>query len=130
MVILPLPCLSCFLQDWCVIEVCGLGTYDWRKFIGPSAEQMTAMYEKSAIAHSKKVKVPTLIALGMGDLRVPPSQGLEYYHILRSRGVPTKLLLYDDCDHPIGAVRSKADHWINVSLTWVQHTFRDGSPCV
>ena len=102
------------IPDWCAIEACGLGQYDWNQFTGPSAEQLTEMYTKSPIAHAKNVKTPTLVALGTNDLRVPPSQGLEYYHMLRSKGVATKLLLYDDCDHPIGAVCSKADHWINI----------------
>lgn len=104
------------IPDWAVIEACGLGTYDWEQYNGASAEQLIEMYEKSPVAHSKNVKTPTLVALGTKDLRVPPSQGLEYYHILRSQGVPTKLLLYDDCDHPIGAVCSKADHWINIKI--------------
>ena len=109
------------IPDWAVIEACGLGQYDWSQFTGPTPEQLTEMYQKSPIAHSKNVKTPTLVALGTKDLRVPPSQGLEYYHILRSRGVTTKLLLYDDCDHPIGAVCSKADHWINIKRWFDKH---------
>ena len=109
------------IPDWAVIEACGLGKYDWKHFTGPSAEQLTVMYNKSPIAHSHKVKTPTLMALGTKDLRVPPSQGLEYYHVLRSKGVETKLLLYDDCDHPIGAVCSKADHWINIKRWFDKH---------
>jgi len=108
------------IPDWCVIETCGLGTYDWSEFTGPSADQLAEMYSKSPIAHVKNVKTPTLIALGAKDLRVPPCQGLEYYHILR-RNVPTKLLLYDDCDHPIGAVGSKADNWINIKRWFDDH---------
>ena len=109
------------IPDWCFIEVCGLGTYDWSKFVGPTKEQIAEMYEKSPIAHSHKVKTPTLVAIGLKDLRVPPSQGIEYYHILRSKGVESKLLMYDDCDHPIGAVCSKADHWINIKHWFDEH---------
>ncbi|CAB9516814.1 Acylamino-acid-releasing enzyme [Seminavis robusta] len=109
------------IPDWCVVEACGIGKYDWNRFTGASAEQLSEMYQKSPIFHSQKVKVPTLIALGMQDLRVPPFQGLEFYHILRSNGVKTKLLQYDDCDHPIGAVCSKADHWINIKRWFDEH---------
>jgi len=109
------------IPDWCVIEGCGLGTYDYGKCTGPTAEQLIEMYRKSPVAHVQNVKVPTLVALGTKDLRVPPSQGLEFYYILRSRGVITKLLLYDDCDHPIGAVCSKADHWLNIKRWFDEH---------
>jgi acylaminoacyl-peptidase len=67
-----------------------------------------------AIAHIDNVQAPTLVAIGSSDNRVPPSQGLEYYHALRSKGVDTKLLIYKDDDHAIDKVRSEADHWINI----------------
>ena len=44
------------------------------------------MYEKSPIAHVKKVKTPVMLNIGKVDLRVPPSQGYEYYHALRALG--------------------------------------------
>ena len=69
---------------------------------------------KIAIAHIAKVQAPTLIAIGKSDKRVPPSQGMEYFYALRSKGVKTKLLLYDDDDHAIDHVQSEADHWINI----------------
>ena len=37
-----------------------------------------------------KVKAATLLLLGGVDLRVPPSQGKEFYKTLRCRGVETK----------------------------------------
>lgn len=112
---IPAMITSTDIPDWCIVEGCGIGKYDWTKFTGPSVEQLTEMYQRSPIAHAQNVKVPTLIAIGTKDLRVPPSQGIEYYHILRSKGVESKLLLYDDSDHAIGAIHSKADHWLNVS---------------
>lgn len=107
------------IPDWCYIEACG--KYDWSRFRGPTAEELTVMWNKSPIAHVQNVKTPTLIALGTKDLRVPQSQGLEFYHTIRSNGVKSKLLLYDDCDHPIAAVGSKADHWINIKRWFDEH---------
>ena len=49
-------------------------------------EQMRVMYERSPIAHVKKVKTPVMLNIGKVDLRVPPSQGYEYYHALRAQG--------------------------------------------
>ena len=72
------------------------------------------MYEKSPIVHVTKVKTPTLVALGMKDLRVPPSQGLEWYHTLRSAGVDTELLVYPEDNHALNKVATEADHWIHI----------------
>ena len=48
------------------------------------------MYERSPIAHVAKVRAPVLLSIGRADLRVPPSQGFEYYHALRSENVINK----------------------------------------
>jgi len=101
------------IPDWCYVEGLGLGTYDWKKFRGPTKEELSMMWDKSPIAHMDNVKAPTLIAVGQSDKRVPPSQGIEYYHALRSKGIDAKLLLYEDDDHAIDRVQSEADHWIN-----------------
>ena len=61
------------------------------------------------------------MALGMSDKRVPPSQGIEYFHAMRSKGVPTKLLMYEDDDHAIDKVVSEADHWINIKRWFDEH---------
>mmetsp|Transcript_12961 Transcript_12961/g.23516 ORF Transcript_12961/g.23516 Transcript_12961/m.23516 type:complete len:85 (+) Transcript_12961:526-780(+) len=79
------------------------------------------MWDRSPIAHLKNAIAPTLIGLGMKDRRVPPSQGIEYYHALRAKDVPTKLLVYDDCDHAIDGVASEADFWINTKRWFDQH---------
>ena len=71
------------------------------------------MREKSPVCRVSNVKAPTLVALGVSDLRVPPSQGREWYHTLRSMGVPSKLLTYEKDDHAILGVQSEADHWVN-----------------
>jgi acylaminoacyl-peptidase len=74
-----------------------------------------------AIAHVDKVQCPTLIALGKVDKRVPPSQGIEYYHALRSKGIHTKLHVYDNDDHAIDSVQSEADLWINMKQWFDDH---------
>ncbi|GKY94258.1 hypothetical protein MPSEU_000391600 [Mayamaea pseudoterrestris] len=108
------------IPDWCYYET--LGTpYHWNEYRPPTKEELVAMYDCSPVKHVGAVKTPTLIALGLSDLRVPPSQGMEWYHSLRSKGVPTKLLTYDDDDHAIGGVVSEADHWINIKQWFDQY---------
>jgi acylaminoacyl-peptidase len=100
------------IPDWCHAEA--LGRYDFGTYRGPKPEEIQQMYEKSPIRHVSKVKTPTLMALGMKDLRVPPSQGLEFYHTLRSAGVDTKLLVYPLDNHALNKVTTEADHWIHI----------------
>jgi acylaminoacyl-peptidase len=100
------------IPDWCHAEA--LGAYDFENFCSPTIEQIQALYQKSPIVHVDKVKTPTLMALGMKDLRVPPSQGLEWYHTLRSAGIDTKLLVYPDDNHSLTKVATEPDHWINI----------------
>lgn len=107
------------IPDWCYVEVFGTGTYDWTKFRPTKKDELLQMHDASPCSNIDKVCAPTLIALGMSDRRVPPSQGLEYFYSLRSRGVSTKLLTYDKCDHAIDLPTCEADHWINI-LQWFQ----------
>ena len=79
------------------------------------------MWEKSPVRYVENVKTPTLVALGLSDLRVPPSQGKEWYHTLRAKGIPTKLLVYEDDDHAIAGVASEADHWVNIKRWFDEH---------
>ena len=59
-----------------------------------------------------------LLALGAKDKRVPCSQGLEWHHALKSRNVPTRLLMYPEDSHSIDKPTSEADHLINIAL-WI-----------
>lgn len=53
-------------------------------------EDYAKMYDVSPIRHARYVKAPTLLLLGKKDLRVPMSQGLQYYHKLRAYNIKTK----------------------------------------
>jgi len=99
------------IADWCHVEA--TGSYDWKEYRPVTKEELDLMYSCSPIKWVKEVKTPTLIGLGMVDLRVPPSQGLEWYHSLRSMGVPTELLVYPDDCHAIDLVAPEADYWVN-----------------
>lgn len=44
----------------------------------------------SPLVHAHKVKIPTLLLIGSKDLRVPPSQGVEFYHRLKANGVDVR----------------------------------------
>ncbi len=47
----------------------------------------------SAMFNVKGVTTPTLIQHGEADIRVPISQGSEFYNALKSQGVPTRMIV-------------------------------------
>ncbi|KAJ8676561.1 hypothetical protein QAD02_012348 [Eretmocerus hayati] len=80
-----------------------------------------SMLSCSPILNSDKVKVPTLIALGSKDLRVPQSEGKLWYYKLCQNRVIAKLLVYDD-NHSLNGDRTEIDFLINSVLWFKKHT--------
>ena len=57
-------------------------------------------YEKhSAIYRIDKVQTPTQVIHGANDLRVPFTQGQEFYVALKRKGVPTEMVVYPRTPH-------------------------------
>ncbi|HZS17685.1 MAG TPA: S9 family peptidase [Candidatus Udaeobacter sp.] len=64
-------------------------------FFGVSVYDDPAVYEKSSpIRFIKNVKTPTLIIVGEHDAECPASQSYEFWHALKTLGVPTQLIVY------------------------------------
>eukprot|EP00816_Leptocylindrus_hargravesii_P008451 CAMPEP_0196815540 /NCGR_PEP_ID=MMETSP1362-20130617/50418_1 /TAXON_ID=163516 /ORGANISM="Leptocylindrus danicus, Strain CCMP1856" /LENGTH=816 /DNA_ID=CAMNT_0042192531 /DNA_START=72 /DNA_END=2522 /DNA_ORIENTATION=- len=109
------------IPDWCYVETFGSGKYDWTDFRPTKRDEIASMYDASPVAHLNNVSAPTLVAIGLADKRVPASQGIEYFHALRSKGLKTKLLVYEKCDHAIDLPTCEADHWINIKKWFDEH---------
>ncbi|KAK5582321.1 hypothetical protein RB653_003904 [Dictyostelium firmibasis] len=108
------------IPDWCFFEA-GVNIPDpsSQYHTLPSIEEIEKMRKCSPSFHIEKVKIPSLLALGDSDLRVPPSQGLLYYRMLRERDVPTKCLMYPKTGHGLDSIDARLDQWINISL-WLK----------
>lgn len=71
-----------------------MGGYYWE------SEEMEEIYERhSAMYRLKEISTPTQIIHGLQDVRVPTSQGQEFYWALDEIGVPTELILYPRTPH-------------------------------
>ncbi|MDP9004011.1 MAG: S9 family peptidase [Verrucomicrobiota bacterium] len=69
-------------------------------FFGASVYDDPGVYEKSAPIHFiKKVKTPTLVIVGEHDAECPSAQSYEFWHALRTLGVPTQLIVYPGEGH-------------------------------
>ena len=109
------------IPDWCHAECFGKTLDYGAMYRGPTQEEVNTMHKMSPISRISNVQTPTLISLGLKDLRVPPSQGKEWYFTLRSRGVPTELLIYPDDNHSLSGPATEADHWIRIMEWFDQH---------
>ncbi|HEY3580089.1 MAG TPA: S9 family peptidase [Pyrinomonadaceae bacterium] len=74
------------------------GTADIPAFIpdyfgGQFWEAMDLYQKHSPIFNVKGVTTPTMIQQGDADVRVPISQGYEFYNALKVQGVPTRMLV-------------------------------------
>lgn len=75
------------ISRWCYSEV--FGTYHSNIFRGHMADELQVMSSKSPEAHASNVKTPTMIALGVVDLRMATPQGLECYQ--QAASLPRRL---------------------------------------
>jgi dipeptidyl aminopeptidase/acylaminoacyl peptidase len=74
------------------------GTADIPSFIpdyfgGQSWENIEIYQKHSPMFNVKGVTTPTLIQHGEADIRVPISQGYEFYNALKAQNVPTRMIV-------------------------------------
>ena len=127
-----------FMTMWTVTQtnrfgaaVAGAGIANWQSyygqnlidqwmipFFGVSVYDDPAAYEKSSPIRSiKNVKTPTLVIVGERDAECPASQSYEFWHALKTLGVPTKLIVYPDEGHLFIEPKHQADR-LEQTLAW------------
>jgi dipeptidyl aminopeptidase/acylaminoacyl peptidase len=93
--------------------VAGAGLSDWLSyygenkidqwmppFFGANVYDDPAVYAKSSpITFIKNVKTPTLVVVGDSDGECPPPQSYEFWHALKTTGVPTQFVIYPHEGH-------------------------------
>jgi dipeptidyl aminopeptidase/acylaminoacyl peptidase len=119
-----------FMTMWTVTQtnrfgaaVAGAGIANWQSyygqnlidqwmipFFGGSVYDEPDVYEKSSpIRFIKNVKTPTLVIVGERDAECPASQSYEFWHALKTLGIPTKLIIYPGEGHMFTEPRHQAD---------------------
>jgi dipeptidyl aminopeptidase/acylaminoacyl peptidase len=68
-------------------------------FLGEPWDNVAAYQKHSAMFNVKGVSTPTLILHGEKDLRVPLSQGQEFYNALKRQGCPVQMVVYPRTPH-------------------------------
>jgi dipeptidyl aminopeptidase/acylaminoacyl peptidase len=133
-----------FMTMWTVTQttrfraaVAGAGIANWQSyygqnlidqwmipFFGASVYDDPAVYEKSSpIRFIKNVKTPTLIIVGERDAECPASQSYEFWHALKTLGVPTKLIIYPGEGHLFIEPKNQADR-LEQTVAWFDKYLR------
>jgi dipeptidyl aminopeptidase/acylaminoacyl peptidase len=87
-------------------------------FFGSSVYDDPAVYEKSSPIHSiKNVKTPTLVIVGERDAECPAPQSYEFWHALRTLGVPTQLIVYPGEGHLFVKPENQVDR-LDRTVAW------------
>jgi dipeptidyl aminopeptidase/acylaminoacyl peptidase len=108
--------------------VMGAGICNWVSFTGTADIRIfgdllfraethrdaSALWERSALSRVANVRTPTLIVHGEADVRVPVSQGREFYSALRHMGVDTEFVAYPREGHQVGERHHQRDLLIRV----------------
>jgi len=133
-----------FMTMWTVTQtnrfraaVAGAGIANWQSyygqnlidqwmipFFGASVYDEPTVYEKSSpIRFIKNVKTPTLVIVGERDAECPASQSYEFWHALKTLGVPTKLIVYPGEGHMFIEPRHQADR-LEQTVAWFDKYLR------
>lgn len=91
---------------------------EW-EFGGKPWEVPAAMRKHSPLTYAADVKTPTLILHARDDRRVPLPMGRMFYQALKSRGVPTQMVIYPDEGHGIKQPRHQEDV-LRRTLAWFE----------
>jgi len=87
-------------------------------FFGASVYDDPAVYARSSpIAFIKNVKTPTLVLVGERDAECPAPQSREFWHALKTLGVPADLVIYANEGHAILDPEHQRDI-VRRSLAW------------
>ncbi len=127
-----------FMTMWTVTQtnrfraaVSGAGIADWLSyygensidewmipFFGASVYNDPAVYAKSSpITYIKQVKTPTLVVVGERDGECPAPQSFEFWHALKTLGVPTQLVVYAGEGHAFHDPKDRVDV-LRRTLAW------------
>jgi dipeptidyl aminopeptidase/acylaminoacyl peptidase len=89
---------------------------EW-EYYGPPWKSPDLVRARSPISYVHYVKTPTLMTHGSDDVRVPLSQGREFYFALKTLGVPTGLVIYPGERHGITRPVHQVDR-LRRTLEW------------
>ncbi|WP_422082521.1 S9 family peptidase [Ulvibacterium sp.] len=90
------------------------------RYTGQPWESFETYWKFSPISLVGNVETPTMVLVGMDDLRTPPSEAKQLYHALKLRKIPTVLVEIPNASHGIANRPSNLITKITHTLAWFQ----------
>jgi dipeptidyl aminopeptidase/acylaminoacyl peptidase len=88
------------------------------RFPGQPWENFEAYWSFSPLSLVGNIKTPTMVMVGMDDLRTPPSEAKQLYHALKLRKVPTVFVEIPEASHGIAKRPSNLISKVSHVLAW------------
>jgi dipeptidyl aminopeptidase/acylaminoacyl peptidase len=119
-----------YMTMWAVTQtkrfraaIAGAGIANWQSYYGQNGIDQwllpyfgatvyddPAVYARSSpLTFIKRVRTPTLVLVGERDLECPVPQSREFWHALKTLGVPTQLVIYPGEGHLITRPNHRRD---------------------
>jgi dipeptidyl aminopeptidase/acylaminoacyl peptidase len=134
-----------YMTMWAVTQtrrfraaVSGAGVANWQSYYGQNGiDQWLLPYfgatvyddpfiyaRSSPIAFIKQVRTPTLMLVGERDEECPPPQSREFWHALKTLGVPTQLVIYPGEGHGFSRDSHRRDV-LRRTAAWLDRYLKD-----
>lgn len=95
--------------------------YDLQRPRPATEDEQRRMFRASPSSRVHEAHCPTVVLLGEGDLRVPPSQGRAWCTWLRARGVPCELYSFPGTGHAIDSATGEYNEYLRVFSLFGRH---------
>ena len=87
---------------------------------GQPWENFEAYWNFSPLSLVGNIETPTMVMVGMEDLRTPPSEAKQLYHALKIRKIPTVLVEIPQASHGIARRPSNLISKVAHVLAWLE----------
>ena len=88
------------IPDWCYSE------FGLKEAARLDSTGYAHLFRNSPMFRAQDILAPTLLLVGEDDKRVPPSQGRNFYHLLKGKGTPAELLCFPGQGHQLDGIES------------------------
>ncbi|MDG1571288.1 S9 family peptidase [Robiginitalea sp. M366] len=94
--------------------------YAENRYPGQPWENVENYWKFSPLSLVGNIQTPTLVMVGMNDLRTPPSEAKQLYHALKLRKVETALVEIPEASHGIANRPSNLISKVAHTLAWLE----------
>jgi dipeptidyl aminopeptidase/acylaminoacyl peptidase len=122
--------------------VAGAGIANWQSYYGENGIDQwllpyfgatvyddPAVYARSSpLSFIKRVRTPTLVLVGERDEECPPPQSREFWHALKTLGVPTQLVIYPGEGHGFNQTSHRRDALRRTAAWLAKYLKEDARP--